>query len=370
VIFVGRRAALAFWYLVVPLALTAVSFGVLVPDAGDPRSGAALRLFARGAREQPLIVAAIASLLYGALVAYWSPYLPGARPIARAARGRDRLRIVLTLVAVVLAAIGGIASRRAVGTARIVSTSMVPTVLPGDQLWVDRFAYGSEDAPHRGDVIVFRRGGGDDDGDGDSGALVKRVIGVPGDHIEMLDSRPVVNGVPIPMCDAGSFLYFGATKVSRGRLAVEWLDDVAYLTVQEHGPHIFTGYDVRPGEVFVLGDDRGVSNDSRSWRAGPGVPLDAARREPPRPPRPRTLLVCARHRPARGWRRPRAAARRHRALPRLAAARALMIEPSWLAGSCLHLIGEVVPPLRRAPPRGIAPSPRASMRAGAYDPAE
>jgi signal peptidase I len=135
---------------------------------------------------------------------------------------------------------------------------------------VDRLAYRSG-PPRRGDVVVFHHVRASDS---EPGALAKRVIAVAGDHVAMTGSRPVVNGHELATCDAGALIYFGARQVSRGRLTVEWLDGRPYLTVYEPGPHSFAGYDVKPGEVFVLGDNRGVSNDSRSWPGSPAVSLD------------------------------------------------------------------------------------------------
>jgi len=266
-ILVGRRAALAFWYLVVPLALTALTFRYLVPDVGA--GVGPLRWFGAVAREQPLVVAAAATIVYGALVGSWSRSLPGAAAAPPTARRGGRGRAVF---AVGLAAAAGAAFAHVGRSARIVSTSMVPTLLGGDRIWIERVAYGPGHEPRRGEVIVFRHAGA---GEGDGGGmLVKRVIGLPGDYIAMRDGRPVVNDVPVPSCDAGTFIYFGS-QVSRGRLTVEWLDDRAYLTMQEAGPHPFSSYTVQSGEVFVLGDNRGISNDSRSWQGRAGVRMSA-----------------------------------------------------------------------------------------------
>jgi signal peptidase I len=169
-----------------------------------------------------------------------------------------------TLLLVAVAALAGLAFRHAFFAARVLSTSMVPGIVPGDRLWVSAIGRAT---PRRGEVIVFRHRG-----DGESGALVKRVIGLPGDRIAMRDSVPIIDGREVPSCDAGTFIYFAATKSSRGRLMVEELDGRAWLSVHAPGPHDFAEYVVKPGEVFVLGDNRGVSNDSRSWPSA-GVAL-------------------------------------------------------------------------------------------------
>jgi signal peptidase I len=168
------------------------------------------------------------------------------------------------LVAVGVSAAAAVAFGQAFQPAKVLSTSMVPSILPSDRLWVNKLA--RTQPPRRGDVIVFRHQ------EGEGGALVKRVIGLPGDRVAMVGSRPVLNGHEVPTCDAGTFVYLGVKQSSRGHLVVEWLDGRASLAIYELGPHRFDEYTVKPGEVFVLGDNRGVSNDSRSWSI-PGVPL-------------------------------------------------------------------------------------------------
>ncbi len=67
--------------------------------------------------------------------------------------------------------------------------------------------------------------------------LVKRAIGLPGDHIKMTGGgQPVINGWPVPYCDAGEYVFLQAASEGRGgpfhgRLRVEFIDDRAYLTV-------------------------------------------------------------------------------------------------------------------------------------------
>lgn len=243
------RTVVSSFYWLLPVALTFVTLRYLMPSAS-----------------QPVVVAGVALLSFGALAEYWREHLLGTPSVERPRRRRLGT-LVSTLLAVGVSAVAAIAFGQAFRSARVLSTSMVPTILPFDRLWVDKL--GREQPPHRGEVIVFQHRG--DGADGEGGALVKRVIGLPGDHVSMIGSRPVLNGHEVPSCDAGTFVYFGASRTSRGHLVVEWLDERAYLAIYEPGPQHFDEYDVKPGEVFVLGDNRGVSNDSRNWQSGGGV---------------------------------------------------------------------------------------------------
>jgi signal peptidase I len=104
---------------------------------------------------------------------------------------------------------------------------------------------------------------------------VKRVIGLPGDHIRMDGLFPIINGWPVPSCNVGPYAYVSAGARATGRMRVEWLDDRAYLVLFGlSAPELEREYVVGPNEVFVLGDNRSDSLDSRTYNSGFGGGAD------------------------------------------------------------------------------------------------
>ncbi|MBV9946035.1 MAG: signal peptidase I [Myxococcales bacterium] len=212
-----------------------------------------------------------------------------ARALAAAPLERARQReLVSLLLAIAAAALLAFAVRaRVVESYGVLSGSMLPTLQPDDRLAGNRLAYRgwtgrpTGAVPRRGDIIVFQSSAVD------GGALpeappylVKRVIGLPGDRISMHGGIPIINGWKVPYCEAGEYLYVwrGGENGMDGRLVVEFLEDRAYLTVESLGLTAFNEvYEVKPGEVFVLGDNRNNSVDSRAYNDhhGGGVPLPA-----------------------------------------------------------------------------------------------
>jgi signal peptidase I len=184
--------------------------------------------------------------------------------------------VLVSLAAVVLLAFalrGSVAA-----TYRVVGPSMLPTLEIGDRVLVNRLAYGlslplaktraTTRLPQHGDLVVFRANGlAGADG---PQSVVKRVIGLPGDRVAFEAGSLRINGWQVPTCDAGPYVNLTGRLTVRGRLTVEYLADKTYLTVRKPVEAPFTGYTVAPGEVFVVGDDRGLSSDSRLWNEGRG----------------------------------------------------------------------------------------------------
>lgn len=166
---------------------------------------------------------------------------------------------------------------------RIPSGSMLPTLWIGDHLLVNKFVYGARipftnlhlpalRAPERGEVVVFsvavdgdRTYPVDRRTDLPHEDFVKRIIGLPGDRIDIVDGVVFVNGDPIESHksgghftdDAGRLLEVRKVALGDRRFAV--LDDPGLRT-----PPPAT-YVVEPGRYFMMGDNRDWSKDSREW---------------------------------------------------------------------------------------------------------
>ena len=161
----------------------------------------------------------------------------------------------------------------------ITSGSMENTLLVGDFLMVNRLAMGSRipltsiripgyATPERGDVLVF------DPHHEDDLKLVKRLVGIPGDTLEMRDKILYLNRVPqvepyVQHDDVGRDEPDPQMSWQRGHLA-DGVDASAYRPTRDNwGPIV-----VPPEHYFMLGDNRDNSNDSRYWG-----PLEARRVE-------------------------------------------------------------------------------------------
>ena len=126
-----------------------------------------------------------------------------------------------------------------IGRYRIDGSSMNPTLANGQYLLINNFSYYLNEPDH-GDIIVFQHPNSDLN-------LIKRVIGVPGDHVEIKDVTQVVNG----------------EEVSQRKVLVNGFElNEPYIQALPN----YTGDWVVPeDEFFVLGDNRNSSSDSHSW---------------------------------------------------------------------------------------------------------
>lgn len=165
---------------------------------------------------------------------------------------------------------------------RIPSGSMMPTLLVGDFILVNKFTYGIRlpvlntkvipiSEPKRGDVIVFRYP------ENPSIPYIKRVVGLPGDHIvyHTINKVVYINDEPIPQKNIGAYQGIGEGSGMTGSdERSENLQGVEHsiLLNQNRNTNIQTPYldmVVPPGNYFMLGDNRDNSRDSRFWGTVP-----------------------------------------------------------------------------------------------------
>jgi len=132
----------------------------------------------------------------------------------------------------------------------VASDSMLPTLEAGDRLFVNKLV-----TPRRGDVVVFEHAGV---------RYVKRVVGLPGERVELLYGRVLVNGVAIEEWPTGTLRLDG-----KGRALVglrERLGAVEHALLDDPERPLPDSATVVPdGHFFLLGDNRDHSADSRSF---------------------------------------------------------------------------------------------------------
>jgi signal peptidase I len=163
---------------------------------------------------------------------------------------------------------------------RIPSGSMMPTLLVGDFILVNKFAYDlrlpvintkllETGNPERGDVVVFRYPENPMDD------YIKRVVGLPGDHVIYHNKVLYINGKRAPQQPIGEYEGVGSGMTMGGaRVFNETLGDVKHeILIEPAKPSVDAEYIVPPHEYFVMGDNRDNSNDSRFWGFVPDANL-------------------------------------------------------------------------------------------------
>ncbi|MDD5241797.1 MAG: signal peptidase I [Sulfuricella sp.] len=174
---------------------------------------------------------------------------------------------------------------------KIPSGSMMPTLLVGDFILVNKYTYGIRlpvvnkkileiSQPHNGDVMVFRYP------EDPSLDYIKRVVGMPGDKVSYRDKHLTINGQPLKMESKGNYSYVksGLNFVSAALYSEQLGEHNHQTLVQPDAPTVRLG-DVRPfsnhencvyneegftctvpqGHYFMMGDNRDDSNDGRYW---------------------------------------------------------------------------------------------------------
>jgi signal peptidase I len=153
---------------------------------------------------------------------------------------------------------------------KIPSGSMEDTLLVGDHLLVNKFIYGTQIPftntriltirhPQRGDVIVFEFPEDEKKPYFDRRDFIKRVIGVPGDTVEVQDKEVFVNGKPYRTPQA---IYKEPNRVMGE--SPECLEENTFPR-NEFCRDYMPPVKVPPGKYFVMGDNRDRSYDSRFW---------------------------------------------------------------------------------------------------------
>ena len=151
---------------------------------------------------------------------------------------------------------------------KIPSGSMIPTLMIGDFILVDKNIYGyklpltditliDNEDPQRGDVVVFKYP------ENKKINYIKRIVGLPGDKIIYKNKRLYVNEIGYSHTQIDHT--FDPIEIADGQVYIEDNSSKEYLILNQSSPPFNFQYQVPDDTYFVLGDNRDNSNDSRYW---------------------------------------------------------------------------------------------------------
>jgi signal peptidase I len=249
---------------------------VLLSLLAVPLAGAGLLILRQSRRDLIWVATSLALLaVYGftpaaprvalaAIVVLGCVWFAGFVVTCAAARGEVQGvgRTIIGFVAILAAAYGVKLGVRAflVEAFQIPSAASIPTLLIGDHILVNKWVR----HPARGDMIVFKypRLQKVD--------YVKRVIGLPGETIALVNNQVIIDGQPLPRRALAD------SCTAEGRACHYWQEqggNHGYRVLQEDDrpPANFGPVKIPPNALFVMGDNRDNSNDSRVWGT---VPVD------------------------------------------------------------------------------------------------
>ncbi|MES2856537.1 MAG: signal peptidase I [Bdellovibrionota bacterium] len=164
---------------------------------------------------------------------------------------------------------------------KIPTSSMVPTLKVGDFIFAYKLPYGvpipfsngdrwAASMPIRGDVVVFRYPGNE------RVSYVKRVVGLPGDRISIKNKKLLINEVEAGYAPAPEALISDLPGAEYYSVATETFETSSHAVVRSKldDADFFGPVVVPPGHIFVLGDNRDSSDDSRYWGTVPAKNLE------------------------------------------------------------------------------------------------